>query len=84
MGSPSPPLAENFDITWNNFEARLSRSFADIYRRQQFLDVTLAAEAEDGSIQALRAHKVCYYKLSLSFSRSKLLSFYKHATLVNG
>ena len=50
--------AENYDITWNNFESRLSRSFADIYSREQFLDVTLAAEAEDGSIQALRAHKV--------------------------
>ena len=31
MGFP----AENYDITWNNFESRLSRSFADIYSREQ-------------------------------------------------
>ena len=49
---------ENYDITWNNFESRLSRSFADIYSREQFLDVTLAADDENGSIRALRAHKV--------------------------
>ena len=50
--------AENYDITWNNFESRLSRSFSDIWSREQFLDVTLAATAEDGSVEALRAHKV--------------------------
>ena len=49
---------ENYDITWNNFESRLSRSFADIWNQEQFLDVTLAVEAEDGTIEALRAHKV--------------------------
>ena len=54
MGSTT----ENYDITWNNFESRLSRSFADIWDQEQFLDVTLAVEAEDGSIEALRAHKV--------------------------
>ena len=50
--------SENFDITWNNFESRLSRSFANIWSQEQFLDVTLAVEAEDGSIEALQAHKV--------------------------
>ena len=54
MGS----LKENCDITWNNFESRLSRSFADIWSQEQFLDVTLAAIAEDGSMEALRAHKI--------------------------
>ena len=51
------PTSENFDISWNNFESRLSRSFADIWGQEQFLDVTLAAEGEDGSMEALRAHK---------------------------
>ena len=49
---------ENFDITWNNFESRLSRSFSDIWTQGRFLDVTLAAMAEDGSMEALRAHKL--------------------------
>ena len=55
---PLNSRSENYDITWNNFESRLSRSFADIYSREQFLDVTLAAEDDNGSIRALRAHKV--------------------------
>ena len=49
---------EKYDISWNNFESRMSHSFADIRNQEQFLDVTLAAEAADGSIEALRAHKV--------------------------
>ena len=36
----------------------MSRSFANIRNQKQFLDVTLAAEAADGTIEALRAHKV--------------------------
>ena len=51
-------VRENFDISWNNYESRLCRSFADIWNQEQFFDVTLAAEAEDGSMEALRAHKV--------------------------
>ena len=54
MGS----LKENINITWNNFESRLSHSFADIRNHGQFLDVTLAVEAADGSLEALQAHKV--------------------------
>ena len=51
-------VGENFDISWNNFESRLCHSFADIWGQEQFFDVTLTAEAEDGSMEALRAHKV--------------------------
>ena len=46
------------NISWNNFESRLSHSFADIRDQEQFLDVTLAADTADGSVEALRAHKV--------------------------
>merc|ERR1712045_621562 len=49
---------ENYDISWKNFESRMSHSFADIRNHDQFLDVTLAADTADGSIEALRAHKV--------------------------
>ena len=54
MGS----LKENINITWNNFESRLSSSFADIWSQSKFLDVTLTAMAEDGTLEALQAHKV--------------------------
>jgi len=54
MGS----LNENINITWNNFESRLSSSFADIWSQSKFLDVTLTAMAEDGTLEALQAHKV--------------------------
>ena len=65
------PTSENFDISWNNFESRLSRSFADIWGREQFLDVTLAAEGEDGSMEALRAHKGPFtYDVNSNFSSS--------------
>ena len=57
MGSAT---TEKYDITWNNFESRLSRPLAEIWSQGQFLDVTLAADAEDGSIEALRAHKGRY------------------------
>jgi len=50
--------ADKYDISWNNFESRLSRSFADIRDQEQFLDLTLAADAADGSVEVLRAHKV--------------------------
>ena len=50
--------ADKYDISWNNFESRLSRSFADIRDREQFLDVALAADAADGSVEVLRAHRV--------------------------
>ena len=49
---------ENYDISWKNFESRMSHSFADIRNHDQFLDVTLAADTADGSVEALRAHKV--------------------------
>ena len=49
---------EQYDISWNNYESRMSRSFANIRNQKQFLDVTLAAEAVDGTIEALQAHKV--------------------------
>ena len=49
---------ENYDISWKNFESRMSHSFADIRNHEQFLDVTLAADTADGSVEALRAHKV--------------------------
>ena len=54
MGS----LNENINITWNNLESRLSSSFADIWSQSKFLDVTLTAMAEDGTLEALQAHKV--------------------------
>ena len=51
-------VKDKYDIRWNNFESRMSHSFAEIRNQEQFLDVTLAAEAADGTIEALQAHKV--------------------------
>ena len=36
----------------------MSHFFADIRNHERFLDVTLAADTADGSVKALRAHKV--------------------------
>ena len=52
---------EKYAISWNNFEGCMSRYFTDSRNREHFLDVTLAAEDADGSVEALRAHKVIYF-----------------------
>ena len=50
--------SEKFCLRWNDFEGKVSRSFASLRDHSQFFDCTLATDNDEAYSDSLRAHKV--------------------------
>ena len=69
-------MGATLDNSHKKFDVNLS--FRDFYKEADFFDVTLAADSPDGSIQALKAHKII-----LSACSPVLRSLLKKQSMLN-